>query len=47
MKRIEEWVRVYFKEPDYLKENMKGVALVVGALIVCTMLFIVLPAYLR
>jgi hypothetical protein len=39
--------KVFFKDPDYLKENLKGAAIVVGALVVCVLLFIVLPAYLR
>jgi hypothetical protein len=47
MTKINEWVRVYFKEPDYFKENLKGVGIVVGALAVCVLLFIVLPAMLK
>jgi hypothetical protein len=47
MNKINEWARVYFKEPDYLKENLKGVGIVVGALAVCVLLFIVLPAMYR
>ena len=43
----DEWERVYYKEPNYFKENLKGAVLVVGALVVCVLLFIVLPAMYR